>query len=166
MHAGRAGRATAEPERPVETPSELLSWQPLRRLGRGPLTSVWLARGSAGELLAVKIPRATYRSDPAVATLLRREGELLRSVAGPGVVRLIGLAEQALVFDRVVAASSHTVPSHTTLFTGLHMPQHRVLMADHRQLSYTLRLPGAPPITGAGPGHRAACLERLALYGL
>jgi uncharacterized protein (DUF58 family) len=41
-----------------------------------------------------------------------------------------------------------------------------VLMADHRQLSYTLDLPDMPSITGTGPGHRAACLERLALFGL
>lgn len=41
-----------------------------------------------------------------------------------------------------------------------------VLMADHRQLDWRLELPGQPPLAGTGPGHRARCLEALALYGL
>ncbi len=52
---------------------------------------------------------------------------------------LAELARRSVVFDRVVAASSHTVPSHTTLFTGLHMPQHRVLMNPHDTMDPSIR---------------------------
>ncbi len=52
---------------------------------------------------------------------------------------LAELARRSVVFDRVVAASSHTVPSHTTLFTGLHMPQHRVLMNLHSTMDPSIR---------------------------
>ena len=41
-----------------------------------------------------------------------------------------------------------------------------VIQADHPQLTYSLNLPGAEGDPGNGSVHRAACLERLALYGL
>jgi uncharacterized protein (DUF58 family) len=40
-----------------------------------------------------------------------------------------------------------------------------VLMADHRQLSYSLVLPGVTEPAGLGPAHRSRCLEALALFG-
>lgn len=40
-----------------------------------------------------------------------------------------------------------------------------VLLAEHRQLSYALRLPDQTLPTGSGPAHRADCLEALALFG-
>ena len=40
-----------------------------------------------------------------------------------------------------------------------------VLMADHRQLTYSLKLPDQAIPYGAGPEHRATCLQALALYG-
>jgi uncharacterized protein (DUF58 family) len=39
-----------------------------------------------------------------------------------------------------------------------------VLMAEHRQLDYALRLPGNALPAASGPEHRAACLEALALF--
>lgn len=39
-----------------------------------------------------------------------------------------------------------------------------VLMAEHRQLVYSLVLPDRRIEPGTGPGHRAACLEALALF--
>jgi uncharacterized protein (DUF58 family) len=41
-----------------------------------------------------------------------------------------------------------------------------VLRADHRQLPYSLELPGANIPGGLGISHRHRCLETLALYGL
>jgi len=41
-----------------------------------------------------------------------------------------------------------------------------VINADHRQLAYSLKLPGARIEAGLGAAHRATCLESLALYGL
>lgn len=41
-----------------------------------------------------------------------------------------------------------------------------VINADHRQLTYSLNLPGIRIESGSGPAHRAACLEALALYAL
>jgi uncharacterized protein (DUF58 family) len=41
-----------------------------------------------------------------------------------------------------------------------------VLLADHRQLSYSLVMPGQSISAGKGPDHRARCLEVLAVYGL
>jgi uncharacterized protein (DUF58 family) len=41
-----------------------------------------------------------------------------------------------------------------------------VLQADHRQLTYSLKLPGLETDAGNDAVHRAACLEQLALYGL
>jgi uncharacterized protein (DUF58 family) len=40
-----------------------------------------------------------------------------------------------------------------------------VLMADHRQLSYSLVLPGVKVSAGLGSAHRSRCLEALALFG-
>jgi len=40
-----------------------------------------------------------------------------------------------------------------------------VINADHRQLAYSLKLPGARIEAGLGAAHRATCLESLALYG-
>jgi uncharacterized protein (DUF58 family) len=39
-----------------------------------------------------------------------------------------------------------------------------VIAADHKQLSYSLRLPGDHVPSGNGPDHRSKCLELLALY--
>ena len=39
-----------------------------------------------------------------------------------------------------------------------------VLMADHRQISYSLELPGGDIAGDKGPEHRAQCLEALALF--
>ncbi len=39
-----------------------------------------------------------------------------------------------------------------------------VITADHRQLSYSLKLPGTLIPVGKGDGHRSRCLESLALY--
>jgi len=39
-----------------------------------------------------------------------------------------------------------------------------VLLAEHRQLSYGLELPGRSLPPASGPAHRAACLEALALF--
>ena len=41
-----------------------------------------------------------------------------------------------------------------------------VLMADHRQISYSLELPEQLIESNSGPEHRSACLEMLALHGL
>lgn len=41
-----------------------------------------------------------------------------------------------------------------------------VLMADHRQLSYSLQVPGDRVETGSGLEHRNRCLELLSVYGL
>ncbi len=40
-----------------------------------------------------------------------------------------------------------------------------VLMADHRQVAYSLLLPGASVPSGLGVEHRSRCLEALALHG-
>jgi uncharacterized protein (DUF58 family) len=40
-----------------------------------------------------------------------------------------------------------------------------VLMADHRQVAYSLVLPGVHQAPGLGADHRRRCLEALALYG-
>jgi uncharacterized protein (DUF58 family) len=40
-----------------------------------------------------------------------------------------------------------------------------VLLADHRQVSYSLQLPGAAIPAGLGLEHRSRCLEALALHG-
>jgi arylsulfatase A-like enzyme len=40
---------------------------------------------------------------------------------------LDSLGERSLVFDHAFASSSHTAPSHASLFTALHPAQHRVL---------------------------------------
>lgn len=40
-----------------------------------------------------------------------------------------------------------------------------VLMAEHRQLTYALELPGRSLPAATGPEHRARCLEALALFG-
>lgn len=39
-----------------------------------------------------------------------------------------------------------------------------VIAADHKQLSYSLKLPDTQIAVGKGPGHRSRCLEALALY--
>jgi uncharacterized protein (DUF58 family) len=39
-----------------------------------------------------------------------------------------------------------------------------VIAADHKQISYSLVLPGERVPTGSGPAHRSKCLELLALY--
>ena len=39
-----------------------------------------------------------------------------------------------------------------------------VIAADHKQLSYSLKLPGKAIAAGKGASHRATCLESLALY--
>jgi len=39
-----------------------------------------------------------------------------------------------------------------------------VIAADHKQLSYSLKLPDTQIAVGNGPGHRSRCLEALALY--
>ena len=39
-----------------------------------------------------------------------------------------------------------------------------VIAADHKQLSYSLKLPGTHIPTGIGAAHRSRCLEALALY--
>jgi uncharacterized protein (DUF58 family) len=39
-----------------------------------------------------------------------------------------------------------------------------VITADHRQLSYSLNLPGKNVVSGSGAIHRSKCLELLALY--
>jgi uncharacterized protein (DUF58 family) len=41
-----------------------------------------------------------------------------------------------------------------------------VITADHRQLSYSLKLPGEQVPSGHGAGHRSKCLELLALHSL
>ena len=40
-----------------------------------------------------------------------------------------------------------------------------VLLADHRQLPYSLSIPGGKVAGGMGIDHRERCLELLALYG-
>ena len=40
-----------------------------------------------------------------------------------------------------------------------------VLLADHRQLRYSLEIPGSYLPAGQGPDHLADCLETLALHG-
>jgi hypothetical protein len=40
-----------------------------------------------------------------------------------------------------------------------------ILDAHARGESWTLRLPGAPQLAGAGPEHLSQCLGRLALFG-
>jgi uncharacterized protein (DUF58 family) len=39
-----------------------------------------------------------------------------------------------------------------------------VIAADHKQLSYSLKLPGSFVPAGIGANHRSRCLESLALY--
>jgi uncharacterized protein (DUF58 family) len=39
-----------------------------------------------------------------------------------------------------------------------------VIAADHKQLAYSLQLPGKSITAGKGASHRSACLESLALY--
>lgn len=41
-----------------------------------------------------------------------------------------------------------------------------VIAADHKQLSYSLKLPGELIAAGNGTGHRSRCLESLALYSI
>ncbi len=53
----------------------------------------------------------------------------------------------------------------TELETRLSILTAWVLLADHRQLSYGLNIPGGNVPAGAGVNHRNRCLELLALYG-
>jgi uncharacterized protein (DUF58 family) len=39
-----------------------------------------------------------------------------------------------------------------------------VIAADHKQLSYSLTIPGTIIAAGRGASHRSKCLEALALY--
>ena len=47
---------------------------------------------------------------------------------------LAELARKSVLFDRCYAATSITLPSHATLFTGLHLPQHGVTSNRNRSL--------------------------------
>ena len=40
---------------------------------------------------------------------------------------LCGLAEEGVLFETAYSSSSHTAPSHTSMFTSLHLVQHKVL---------------------------------------
>lgn len=42
------------------------------------------------------------------------------------------LAEEGVLFERAISSCSHTSPSHASLFTGLHPPQHRLLENGQR----------------------------------
>jgi len=42
------------------------------------------------------------------------------------------LAERSIVFDNAISASSHTAPSHASLFTSLYPAQHRLLQNGER----------------------------------
>lgn len=51
---------------------------------------------------------------------------------------LATLAERGTVFERVIASSSHTAPSHASLFTGLYPSQHGVVENGRRMNEATI----------------------------
>ena len=52
---------------------------------------------------------------------------------------LADIAARSAVFERALIACSHTSPAHTSLFTGLHHPQHRVEFNGQTGLDASLR---------------------------
>jgi serine/threonine-protein kinase len=72
-------------------------------LATGGSAEVWRAVDETGGTAALKIPRAPWRQRAEASQLLRREYELLATLAHPNVIRPLGLvvhdATQALVLE-------------------------------------------------------------------
>lgn len=71
---------------------------------------------------------------------------------------LEGLAQESVVFERVVSSSSHTNPAHASIFTGLLPPQHKVL--------HNGQVPIAASITTLAEMFAAAGYDTAAFYGV
>ena len=61
------------------------------RLGRGGMSEVWRATTSAGEIVALKIPRTDLRARSGASELIRREFRVLESLSHAHVLRSLRL---------------------------------------------------------------------------
>ncbi len=52
---------------------------------------------------------------------------------------LTELAARSVVFERATTSSSHTSPAHLSIFSGLHLPQHRFMFNGQKELSPRVR---------------------------
>ena len=52
---------------------------------------------------------------------------------------LAQLAARSADFESALSASSHTNPAHTSIFTGLHLPQHKLLFNEQAGFSDSIR---------------------------
>ena len=96
-----------------------------------------------------------------------RPGDSLRRVAWRTSARHDRLYTREMETPREEACeiSWDLLPGHDAE-SRLSMLTAWVLQADHRQVSYSLKLPGLDIPAGLGVEHRARCLEALALHGL
>jgi len=67
----------------------------LQQLGRGGMGSVWLARDTAGEQVAVKILDSSLAAERAFLTRFLREAEMSARLKHDGIVRGVGVGEAA-----------------------------------------------------------------------
>lgn len=80
-------------ELPSDAPKSVGEYELLGLLGRGGMGSVYLGRGGAGRLVAVKVIRSELASDPEFRRLFSREARLARRVARFSTAEVLDVGE-------------------------------------------------------------------------
>lgn len=66
-------------------------WTLLRRVAAGAMGEVWEAKGTQGQLVAIKILHPELHSEPSIRRRFRRESSVLSAIDHPAVVRVLDL---------------------------------------------------------------------------